>query len=63
MYLSTEICLECGKLTMHHNNKCVECYDKEQKVLFEKWHKMTMQDQINELKKRIEKLEQGPMRF
>jgi len=55
-------CNECDNNTMHHNGNCVECSEKRRRVERAKWLALTQAEQIEILLKRIEKLEQSPLR-
>lgn len=63
MYLNTEFCPLCKKDTAHYNGKCGICSEKREKERVRMWEAQDIETKITNLRQRIEKLEQGPMRF
>lgn len=57
MYTSSEFCLKCNAYTNHTNNHCNVCSILEKDRKEEEWKSLKMEDKIEALKKRIEKLE------
>ena len=62
-FVRYEYCRECGKETQHINGKCVHC--EHQKALAEEaaWNAHDVDWKLNDLRKRLEKLEQGSIRY
>lgn len=63
-YISNEYCCICDKKTPHLNHRCSDCSIREEKERIAKeddrWGKLTIEEQLLELRQRIEKLEKLP---
>ena len=55
-------CSKCGKETIHNWDSCLECVKKEEKIKELNWVNMPIEEKIEVLRKRIEKLERGDIR-
>lgn len=56
-------CDGCESTTQHINNRCTVCRTIEEKARLALWNSKPVNDRLNDLRKRIEKLEQGPPVF
>lgn len=63
MFLQDLYCNKCQKDTQHCNNMCSVCKEKEEKKRIRKWRAMSANKKLDDLRQRVEKLEQGPMRY
>ena len=57
MYLSTEYCSKCDADTDHHDGKCSDCFNREEKERIAKWNAMTVDERLTSLRERLEELE------
>ena len=55
-------CNQCDGDTLHHDGHCTVCVEKERRVRRATWLALTPDEKIEELVKRIERLEQMPFR-
>ena len=62
-FLTQEECLKCEQLTTHINSKCSVCADRIKRQQVEKWNALTTDEKLNDLRKRIEILERGEVKF
>lgn len=63
MLVHDDYCLKCKKVTQHHDMDCSVCAAKEEKARVRKWRAMSIDKKLDDLRKRVEGLEQGPMRY
>ena len=52
-----EHCDICKKETTHSNGRCAECIIREAEERKAAWHKLSLDDKLEDLRKRIENLE------
>jgi len=62
-YLHQAWCNDCGKETRHMNHKCQVCGPAKERARIAAWNEQTTQVKLNDLRKRVEKLEQGPATY
>jgi tRNA(Arg) A34 adenosine deaminase TadA len=62
-YITVEYCKICESATQHIKSKCVLCVMRREKEDKNKWDNLSVESKLNDLKKRIEKLEQGGIKF
>lgn len=63
MYNSFKFCSKCNGNTKHTNGKCNVCSILEKDRKEEEWKSLKIEDKIEALKKRIEKLEVKDKRY
>lgn len=63
MFISFEFCPKCNGYTQHTNNHCNVCSMEKYRKEEEEWKSLKIEDKIEALKKRIEKLEAGAVIF
>lgn len=56
-YISTELCEICGHQTQHLNRRCRDCSFQQRIELNSNWGDYTHEEKIEELFRRIKKLE------
>lgn len=56
-------CGTCEAETLHHNNKCTKCMEREKRVERAKWNALTNEEKIEVLLKRVEQLEKSPIKY
>lgn len=56
-------CATCKETTQHINNECVVCMGEEKRLKELAWSKKTADEKIEDLRKRIEALEQKPAKY
>ena len=56
-------CRKCEAETLHHNNRCTQCMDREKRVARGKWNALTNEEKIEALLKRVEQLEKSPIKY
>ena len=52
-------CTRCCKDTRFANGRCVECTDALKRAQIAAWNALTVDQRLNDLRKRVEKLEAG----
>jgi len=62
-FIRYEYCSVCEKETEHINLNCSSCQERERRLFIGQWNALNVDEKIQDLRKRIEKLERGPMRF
>ena len=62
-YVEFKICHICGKKTNYMNGNCSICEDRKTKDKIAKWNAQATVTKLNDLRKRVENLERGPIRF
>ena len=62
-YVVDEECPVCEILTRHVNRKCVICDERKERERIVQWNSQPADIKMEDLRKRIEKLEQGPARY
>jgi hypothetical protein len=63
MLVHESYCLVCKKETRHCDNECSVCEAKAEKKRISKWKAMSTDKKLDDLRKRVEDLEQGPTRY
>ena len=58
-----EYCPKCEKETQHVNRVCVYCGDRERRKKIASWNALTVNEKLQDLRRRVEKLEAGPLRY
>jgi len=56
-------CIRCGKDTLFANGKCVKCTEALKRAKIAAWNELTVDQRLNDLRDRVEKLEAGPPTF
>jgi hypothetical protein len=56
-------CYVCNGETVHYDNKCSQCRDREERKRIAAWKALTTQEKLDDLRERLEKLERGLARF
>ena len=62
-FTHSEFCYVCEKITNHTNHKCNECFKREEQERILKWNALPIEDKLNDIRRRVEKLERGPILF
>jgi hypothetical protein len=62
-FINDSYCPRCKKMTSHLNGECSICSDKEERKRIAKWNALTTNKKLSNLRKRVESLERGPIRF
>ena len=52
-------CESCGHVTSHHDGRCTVCVDSRRRAEVAAWNELTVDQRLNDLRKRMEKLEGG----
>ena len=60
-FITMDHCDRCGRTTPHNHFKCEVCAQEDDKIRVENWNRQRTFDKIDALKKRVEKLERGPV--
>lgn len=61
--MGEDYCTTCESTTMFVNRKCSKCSEREHREEVAKWNALTTEEKLQDLRRRVEKLEQGPPRF
>lgn len=56
-------CRVCQQVTRHCNGKCSDCESRKRREELNKWQSMSYDERLDDLRKRVESLEAGPLRF
>lgn len=59
-FIHEKECYECARITPHTNQKCDFCHVKEEIARIARWNTKSLEEQIKNLRERIEKLEDRP---
>lgn len=59
-FINEAMCYECKKVTTHTNNYCNICTEKNEKERIRIWNAQSTKHKLDDLRRRIEKLEKGP---
>lgn len=62
-FIRQEDCHVCETMTAHTNGRCNICRAKEENARVELWNSLPVNDRLTDIRKRIEKLERGPVRY
>jgi hypothetical protein len=62
-YVSHESCFKCERTTQHINGDCVDCKGKEDRARIAAWNSQTIEEKLQDLRIRMERLERGPARY
>ena len=62
-FVEIKHCDRCEKVTHHVNRKCTDCSEREYREKTAAWNALTTDEKLQDMRRRIEKLEQGPMRY
>ena len=61
MRVTDQYCEQCGKIMPFENESCSVCLDSRKRAAIVAWNELTVAQRLNNLRERIEKLEQGPV--
>jgi predicted ATP-dependent serine protease len=53
-------CRVCENKTTHINGKCSSCFERKERERIASWNSLTTEEKLQDLRKRVEKLERGP---
>ena len=59
-YIETKSCPVCQEVRRFTNGVCNECRHRRKREELHKWNSMSYDARLDDLRKRVEKLEQGP---
>ena len=62
-FVCDEFCAVCKKVTQHCNSKCGVCFEREERMRIAAWNAQTDGEKLQDLRRRVEALERGPVRF
>lgn len=62
-FINDSYCCRCERVTSHINGGCSICNERNERERIGKWNALTIDEKLSDLRKRVESLEQGPMRF
>ena len=62
-FIHEAFCGRCNKRTQHNHGTCLDCRKRAYDEIVEEWNKLSLEEKLNDLRVRIEKLESGPTRF
>jgi hypothetical protein len=62
-YVTNEWCSVCEKETSHINRTCTPCFMKRDAERIAEWSLLSVVEQLNNLRERVEHLEKGTPRF
>ena len=62
-FVRDEYCGKCEKVTTHTNSKCNNCEAREYREETAKWNAQTTDEKLQDLRRRVEKLEYGPAQY
>lgn len=59
-FVQEKYCNRCEKTTIHTNTKCNICHKREERERIAIWNSQTVDEKLQELRQRVERLEAGP---
>ena len=62
-FIRVEYCRVCETTTQHVNGGCSECKERIYKEKVAAWNALTVDERLQDLRRRMEKLEAGPILF
>ena len=62
-FVNFKYCSKCEIETNHTNDKCDTCRDRARRERTAAWNALTTDEKLQDLRRRVEGLERGPMRF
>jgi len=62
-FIQSKYCEHCEKETQHCNGVCEVCAERFERERIAIWNALTIDEKLCDLRKRIEKLERGPIHF
>lgn len=62
-FIRAQYCTKCNKQTRHIDGECEECLDIFATKYLEKWSRQSLEDKLENLRERIERLEKGEIRY
>lgn len=62
-FISVNYCAACEKEISHTNGACSICRERGERERIAAWNALTTEEKLQDLRKRVEKLEHGPIRF
>lgn len=62
-FVRYQFCDKCAKETRHTNLHCNDCFSRENRNKIVTWEAQTIEEKLTDLRKRIEKLEQAPIKY
>jgi hypothetical protein len=62
-FVRDEHCYKCEQVTIHTNGKCNKCSEREYRQETAAWNAQSTDDKIQDLRRRVERLEHGPARY
>jgi len=62
-YIHQKYCHRCEKITTHNHLDCQLCKEKAHREKVAAWNAQTTEEKLQDLRKRVEKLERGPTKY
>ena len=62
-YINTEYCPKCESETRHTNGKCNDCAAREYREQTAAWNALTTEEKMQDLRRRVERMERGPITY
>lgn len=56
-------CNICQATTLHNNMECINCKKRKEDERIANWNSQPIDEKLNDLRERLEKLERGPIRY
>ena len=62
-YVVEKYCDYCERTTVHMNHQCNVCHARLERERIAVWNSLTSEEKLQDLRKRIEALERGPITY
>jgi acyl-CoA reductase-like NAD-dependent aldehyde dehydrogenase len=62
-YVSDDECRVCERVTQHVNRECVECRARKYRQATAAWNALTVEERLQDLRRRVEALEARPLTY
>jgi hypothetical protein len=62
-FMTVKYCADCKKETQHCNGICLVCHERFELERITVWNSLTTDEKLNDIRKRVEKLERGPILY
>jgi hypothetical protein len=59
-FVRLEYCRRCEKDTQHTDHKCFTCWDRQERERIAIWNVQTVEEKLQDLRRRVEALEKKP---
>lgn len=62
-FVRDQLCIRCGQTTTHINGQCAVCSKIDRENEIRNWESMSIERKLTDIRNRLEKLEQGQIKY